>query len=187
MTEHAPMPDEFRTMAACEALGTMLPVFERYGSLVTLVMKELLRSVYEVTPEITEQLTVEGNGLYVSRWGKTKFGESGVQDQGEAIDNGAFPRKMLMSCEKNVIVLSLPSSLVRTSSSLALSFQHTGVSRGHTAGFVSPRYPPDHPFAYSPSIYSEKGLGIPFPLLRNEVERRKGKIPPKKIDVTRYV
>lgn len=42
------MPDEFRTMAACEALGTMLPVFERYGSLVTLVMKELLRSIYEV-------------------------------------------------------------------------------------------------------------------------------------------
>ena len=50
MTEHAPMPDEFRTMAACEALGTMLPVFERYGSLVTLVMKELLRSIYEVLP-----------------------------------------------------------------------------------------------------------------------------------------
>ncbi|CAM9160043.1 unnamed protein product, partial [Hapterophycus canaliculatus] len=47
MTEHAPMPDEFRTMAACEALGTMLPVFERYDSLVTLVLKELLRSVYE--------------------------------------------------------------------------------------------------------------------------------------------
>ncbi len=44
------MPDEFRTMAACEALGTMLPVFERYGSLVTLVMKELLRSIYEVLP-----------------------------------------------------------------------------------------------------------------------------------------
>lgn len=50
MTEHAPLPDEFRTMAACEALGTMLPVFERYESLVTLVMKELLRSVYEVLP-----------------------------------------------------------------------------------------------------------------------------------------
>lgn len=50
------MPDEFRTMAACEALGTMLPVFERYGSLVTLVMKELLRSVYEVLPEFIELL-----------------------------------------------------------------------------------------------------------------------------------
>eukprot|EP00903_Cladosiphon_okamuranus_P015266 g14107.t2 len=47
MTEHAPMPNEFRTMAACEALGTLLPVFERYRSLVTLVMKELLRSIYE--------------------------------------------------------------------------------------------------------------------------------------------
>lgn len=46
------MPDEFRTMAACEALGTLLPVFERYGSLVTLVMKELLRSIYEVLPEV---------------------------------------------------------------------------------------------------------------------------------------
>lgn len=52
------MPDEFRTMAACEALGTMLPVFERYGSLVTLVMKELLRSVYEVLPNL---LKLEGN------------------------------------------------------------------------------------------------------------------------------
>lgn len=50
MTEHAPMPDEFRTMAACEALGTMLPVCKRYGSLLTLVMKELLRSIYEVLP-----------------------------------------------------------------------------------------------------------------------------------------
>ncbi|CAM9264206.1 unnamed protein product [Scytosiphon promiscuus] len=47
MTEHALMPNEFRTMAACEALGTMLPVFKRYDSLVTLVMKELLRSIYE--------------------------------------------------------------------------------------------------------------------------------------------
>lgn len=44
------MPDEFRTMAACEALGIMLPVFERYGSLVTLIFKEILRSVYEVPP-----------------------------------------------------------------------------------------------------------------------------------------
>lgn len=58
MTEHAPMPDEFRTMAACEALGTMLPVFERYGSLVTLVMKELLRSIYEVPP-----IVVVANGI----------------------------------------------------------------------------------------------------------------------------
>lgn len=56
MTEHAPMPDEFRTMAACEALGTMLPVFERYGSLVTLVMKELLRSIYEVPPMLTLEI-----------------------------------------------------------------------------------------------------------------------------------
>lgn len=48
MTEHAVMPDEFRTMAACEALGTMLPVLERYGSLMTLVITEILRSVYEV-------------------------------------------------------------------------------------------------------------------------------------------
>ncbi|CAM9126800.1 unnamed protein product, partial [Ectocarpus fasciculatus] len=55
MTEHAPMPDEFRTMAACEALGTMLPVFERYGSLVTLVMKELLRSVYEDPDLVIDQ------------------------------------------------------------------------------------------------------------------------------------
>lgn len=42
------MPDEFRTMAACEALGTMLPMFERYDSLLLLVLKEVLRSVYEV-------------------------------------------------------------------------------------------------------------------------------------------
>ncbi|CAN0220680.1 unnamed protein product, partial [Pylaiella littoralis] len=55
MTEHAPMPDEFRTMAACEALGTMLPVFERYGSLVTLVIKELLRSVYEDSDLVINQ------------------------------------------------------------------------------------------------------------------------------------
>lgn len=55
MTEHAPLPDEFRTMAACEALGTMLPVFERYESLVTLVMKELLRSVYEVLPHTKQR------------------------------------------------------------------------------------------------------------------------------------
>lgn len=47
-TEHAPMPDEFRTMAACEALGTMLPVFERYDSLVVLILEEVIRSVYEV-------------------------------------------------------------------------------------------------------------------------------------------
>lgn len=51
------MPDEFRTMAACEALGTMLPVFERYGSLVSLVMKELLRSIYEVLPASDEFLS----------------------------------------------------------------------------------------------------------------------------------
>lgn len=50
MTDHAPMPDEFRTMAACEALGIMVPVFERYGSLVKLIIKEILRSVYEVPP-----------------------------------------------------------------------------------------------------------------------------------------
>lgn len=49
------MPDEFRTMAACEALGTLFPVFERYDSLVTLVMKELLRSVYEVLPKLVER------------------------------------------------------------------------------------------------------------------------------------
>lgn len=42
------MPDEFRTMAACEALGTMVPVFEQYDSLVVLVLREVLRSVYEV-------------------------------------------------------------------------------------------------------------------------------------------
>lgn len=42
------MPDEFRTMAACEALGTMLPVLERYRSLMETIIKEILRSVYEV-------------------------------------------------------------------------------------------------------------------------------------------
>jgi len=58
------MPDEFRTMAACEALGTMLPVFERYGSLVTLVMKELLRSIYEVLPATDETINVWTNTAF---------------------------------------------------------------------------------------------------------------------------
>lgn len=53
MTEHAPLPDEFRTMAACEALGIMLPVFKRYDSLVTLIIKEIFCSVYEVMPTTT--------------------------------------------------------------------------------------------------------------------------------------
>lgn len=47
-TEHAPMPDEFRTIAACEALGMMLPVLDRYHSLVKTILIEVLRSVYEV-------------------------------------------------------------------------------------------------------------------------------------------
>lgn len=58
MTEHALMPDEFRTMAACEAFGTMLPVFERYNSLVTLMIREIIRSVYEVRGRHINCLTI---------------------------------------------------------------------------------------------------------------------------------
>lgn len=42
------MPDEFRTMTACDSLGTMASIMGRYRSLVDMILEEVLRAVYEV-------------------------------------------------------------------------------------------------------------------------------------------